>query len=116
MKQTTQKASLIGSILAGFLASICCIGPIVFAILGVSGLSFIQHFEEYRSLFIIVAVVLLGIAFYLTYKKAPAEDCAPGSYCASPKSDRLNKIILWCSTVLIGLSIFFPDIVSKLNI
>lgn len=115
MKETKQKATLIGSVVAGLLASICCIGPVVFAILGMSGVSFIQKFEEYRSLFIVVAVSLLGLAFYFTYKKKPADDCALGSFCANPKSDRINKIILWGATILIGFFIFFPDIISKLN-
>lgn len=116
MKATKQKATLIGSVVAGFLASICCIGPVVFAILGLSGISFIQKFEEYRSLFIIVAVSLLGLAFYFTYKKKPAKDCVPDSYCANPKSDRVNKIVLWGVTILIGFFILFPNIISKLNI
>lgn len=109
-----QKASLAGSLVSAFLASICCIGPVVFAILGVSGATFVQKFESYRSLFIVVTVLLLGTAFYFTYKKKPAEECVPGSYCANPKSDRVNKIVLWIATVLVAFFIFFPDLISKI--
>lgn len=63
------KTTLIGSILTAILASICCIGPIVFAVLGISGAGFILKFEVYRPLFIILAVGLLGTAFYFTYEK-----------------------------------------------
>jgi mercuric ion transport protein len=115
MKDGTQKASLVGGLVAGFLASICCIGPVVFAIIGVSGISFIQKFEEYRSVFIGLAALLLGVAFYFTYRKKPAEECEPESFCANPKSDRINKIVLWVATVLIALFIFFPNIVEKLT-
>lgn len=107
------KTTLIGSILTAILASICCIGPIVFAVLGISGAGFVLKFEAYRPLFIILAVGLLGTAFYFTYKKKPAEECADGTYCANPKSDRINKIILWIATVLIFAAIFFPTIISK---
>jgi len=110
-----QKASLTGSLVSAFLASICCIGPVVFAILGVSGAAFIQKFEGYRIHFIAATVALLGTSFYLTYRKPPPEQCLPGSYCANPKSDRLNKIILWISTVFVLAFIFFPQLISLLQ-
>jgi mercuric ion transport protein len=108
-----QKTTLIGSILTAILASICCIGPLVFAILGISGAGFILKFEAYRPLFIVLATALLGTAFYFTYKKKPAADCADGTYCANPKSDRINKMVLWIATVLVVIAIFFPTIISK---
>lgn len=115
MKEKTQKVTLVGSVVAGFLASICCIGPVVFAILGLSGMTFILKFEEYRNVFIGVAVLLLGVAFYFTYRKKPPEECDPESFCANPKSDLINKIVLWGATVLIAFFIFFPNIVEKLT-
>lgn len=115
MKDKTQKATLAGSLVAGFLASICCIGPVVFAILGFSGITFIQKFEQYRNVFIAAAALLLAVGFYFTYRKKPPEECDPGSFCANPKSDRINKIVLWFATVLIAFFIFFPNIVEKLT-
>ncbi|MBI3535698.1 MAG: mercury transporter [Deltaproteobacteria bacterium] len=112
MSLNTQKTTLISSIISAVLASICCIGPIVFAVLGVSGAGFILKFEQYRPLFIVVATVLLGVGFYFTYKKKPAEHCEPGTYCANPKSDRLNKIILWIAAILVAFFVFFPRIIS----
>lgn len=109
------KASLVGSLVTAFLASICCIGPVVFAILGISGAAFVQRFEEYRPLFIIFAVGFLGTSFYFTYRKKPAEQCETGSYCANPRSDRINKIVLWIATVLVAIFIFFPSIISKIT-
>ncbi|MGE4233108.1 MAG: mercuric transporter MerT family protein [Bacteriovoracia bacterium] len=111
-KNHAQKASLAGSLLTAFLASVCCIGPVVFAIMGISGAAFIQKFEAYRPLFIVVASVFLGTAFYFTYRKKPAQECAEGTFCANPKSDRINKIVLWVATVLVALFIFFPSIIS----
>lgn len=113
MSTKMQKVSLVGSILSGILASVCCVGPIVFAVLGLSGVGFILKFEKYRPLFIVVAVVFLGTAFYLTYKKKEAAHCEPGTLCANPKSDKLNKVVLWIATVLVGFFIFFPGIISR---
>lgn len=115
MKAKIQKATLVGSLFAGFLASICCIGPVVFAILGLSGITFIQRFEEYRAVFIGVAALLLGLAFYFTYRKNPPEECDSERFCGNPKAARINKIILWVATVLIALLIFFPNIVERLT-
>lgn len=109
------KASLVGSLVTAFLASICCIGPVVFAILGISGAAFVQKFEDYRPLFIVAAVGFLGTSFYFTYRKMPAEQCEPGSYCAHPKSDRINKIVLWIATFFVALFLFFPSIISRLT-
>lgn len=111
MSSKVQKTTLIGSIISAILASVCCLGPIVFAVLGISGAGFILKFEQYRPLFIGVAAALLGTGFYLTYKKKPAEQCEPGSHCANPNSGRLNKIILWVATVLVALFVFFPQII-----
>lgn len=107
-----KRASIAGSLLTAFMASICCIGPVVFAILGISGAAFVQKFEDYRPLFIVVAIALLGMAFYFTYRKKPADQCVPGTYCANPRSDKINKVILWVATVLVTLFILFPGIIS----
>jgi len=104
----TERASIVGSLISGFMASICCIGPVAFALLGVSGAGFISAFEKYRPIFTVVTVLFLGTAFYFTYKKKPAEECEEGTYCANPKSDKWNKIILWASTVLVVFFLFFP--------
>ena len=114
MAGKTEKATLLGGLAASFLASICCIGPVVFALLGLSGAGFIAAFEDYRPLFITVAVIFLGVSFYFTYKKKPAEECEDGSYCANPKSDKWNKIILWFSTIIIVIFIFFPTLSTLL--
>lgn len=65
-----QKASLAGSLLTAFMASICCIGPVVFALLGVSGAAFLQKFEACRPIFIGVAILFLGTAFFSRTRKS----------------------------------------------
>lgn len=108
-----QKATLLGSVLTAIMASICCIGPVVFALLGVSGAGFLLRFEKYRPLFIVVAVVFLGTAFFFTYRKKQAAHCEPGTLCANPKSDTINKVVLWIATILVVGFILFPAIISR---
>lgn len=111
--ERVQKVSLWGSVVSAILASVCCLGPIVFAVLGISGAAFILKFEAFRPYFAIAAALLLGTAFYFTYRKKPAEECAPGSYCANPRADKINKVILWVATVLVAFFVFFPEIISR---
>ena len=108
MNGRKQKLSLMGSITASILASSCCIGPMVFALLGVSSAGVISKVEPYRGIILFITIVLLISAFYYTYKKKTFEQCRVGSYCANPKSDSWNKIILWVSTVTIVIFLTFP--------
>jgi len=108
-----QKASLAGSLITALMASICCIGPVVFALLGVSGAGFLLKFEKFRPHFIVIAVILLGAGFFLTYRQKSAAHCEPNTLCANPKSRTINKIVLWISTILIAGFIFFPMIISR---
>ncbi len=108
MENKAQKATLLGSIIASLIASACCIGPIVFAVLGVSSAGLLAKMEPYRPIITIFTLALLGLGFYFTYKKKPASECEDGSYCANPKSDAWNKRILWFSTILIISFLTFP--------
>jgi len=108
MKNKVQKGSLIGGIITSLIASSCCIGPIVFALLGISSAGLLTKLEVYRPLLSVVTFLLLGIAFYFTYRKRPADECVAGSFCARPESDKWNKRILWFSTILIVSFLTFP--------
>lgn len=108
MNPKLQNSSLAGSVLAAFLASACCIGPVVFGLLGLTGVGFIAKFEAYRPYLIIVTVVLLAIGFYFTYRKKA--DCEPDSICANPRADRINKVVLWSVTAIAVALLFAPTI------
>ncbi|MHA1942595.1 MAG: mercuric transporter MerT family protein [Candidatus Hodarchaeales archaeon] len=110
---TNRKALLtsIGSLLAGFLASLCCIGPLIFVILGLSGAAFFAKLEQYRWIFGSMALGFLALGFFFTYRGG--QDCEPGTSCAvNPKRRRFNKIILWTATILVTAFIFSPNIIG----
>jgi len=73
----TRGVTLAGSVIGGILASACCIGPLVLALLGISGAAFARSFEPLRPWFLVATYALLGWAFYSTYGPARAE-CGPG--------------------------------------
>jgi len=112
MKIQTEKASLVGSIVSGVLASICCIGPIVFALLGITGAGFVLKLEAFRPIFIVVALSFLSVSGYLTFRKKPVEQCEPGSLCVRPGASQRNKISFFVSAVIVALAVLFPNILS----
>ncbi len=110
MNPSLHKSSLVGSILAAILASACCIGPIVFALLGLTGVGFIAKFEAYRPYLIALTIVFLGLGFYSTYRKKDA--CEAATVCANPSATRAQKVILWCVTAAAIIFLFAPTILG----
>ena len=82
-----------GSVLSALFASLCCIGPVVFALAGAGSLGFAAAFEPYRSYLLILTFLFLGVAFYFTYRKREVT-CEDGT-CKVESVNNLNKVILW---------------------
>ena len=105
-----QRAGLAATLVSALAASVCCIGPLAAALLGVTGLGALVKYEKYRPYFTGLTLVFLAGAFYLTYRKKPAE-CAPGSICATEGPDRVQKIsriVLWLVTAVALIVLTFP--------
>src|SRR5260370_41932696 len=102
-----QGVTFAGSVIGGFLASLCCIGPLVFALLGISGAAFAQRFEPLRPYLLVATYGLLAGAFYSTYRPAKAE-CVPGEACEMPRANRAGKVMLWIAVAVVLLSTAFP--------
>ena len=102
-ESTTTTVTTTGGLLVAFLASLCCLGPLVLAALGVgvgatgflaSTAGALKALLPYRPYFIGLTAVFFGVAFYFSYRR-PTAACAPGSSCASSTGTRLNRTILW---------------------
>ncbi len=101
------KAFVGASLVAAVAASLCCILPIVFALGGFAIVGASAFFESLRPYFLIATFALLGVGFYLAYRK-PKHACEPGSACARPQVNRLGRIGLWIATVLVIAFAAFP--------
>ena len=101
--------SSVGGILGAVAAWSCCIVPLILFSVGVGGvwIGNLTALAPYQPIFIGIAVVSLGTGFYLVYRKPKAADCAPETFCANPRSDRLTKSALWFSSVLVALAVAF---------
>ncbi len=95
----------IGALFSAVLASMCCIGPLILAGFGLGGVGMWKRFEEYRPVFMAVTILLIGTAFYFTYRK-PKVVCEDP--CCTPKSNRFNKVMLWVVTIFAAGFMAFP--------
>lgn len=100
------KLTTVGSVVAAIVASLCCIGPVAVAFIGVGSLGAFAVFETYRPYLIGVTVILLGLAFYLTYRKREVL-CEDGT-CKIEGASKWNKIAVWLVTVFAAGAIVFP--------
>ncbi|GAC23131.1 mercuric ion transport protein [Paraglaciecola mesophila KMM 241] len=89
---------MVGGIIAAIGAGVCCVGPLVLLLLGISGswISNLSAFEPYRPVFILVVVLLLGYAGWKIYR--PIEECEPDSACAIPVTRHRRKVTFWLTT------------------
>jgi mercuric ion transport protein len=103
-----REMTLIASIVAAITASLCCLGPIVAAVVGLGSFGAAAVFEAWRPYLLGVTFGLLALGFYLTYRKREVR-CADGSVCATrPSVGRWNKILLWLATGLVIAFAAFP--------
>jgi mercuric ion transport protein len=106
----------ISSILSAFIASACCVGPLVFTLLGIGGAGLLVKFEPYRPYFTVLTLGLLGLGFYFAYRPSRVQTAAngPACDCPHPKSNRFGRISLWIATVLVVGFLSFPYIAARL--
>lgn len=94
------------SVIGAFLASACCVVPLLLVTLGISGawIGNLTALEPYKPYIAGATLVPLGLGFWQVYFR-PKFVCAPGSYCAHPRSAIITKIALWIATICIVLAI-----------
>jgi mercuric ion transport protein len=98
-----------GGILAALGVAACCVVPFALFMLGVSGawIGNLTSLRPYQPIFIALGASSIGYGFYLVYRK-PKVVCEDGSYCASPRSDRVAKIGLWLASAFVIAALGFP--------
>ena len=92
----------VGGLIGGILASACCVLPLLFVSLGISGawIGQLTALSPYQPYFLGAALALLGTGFWHAYRRKP-EVCLPGSLCAKPQSGPVTKSILWIGVVFV---------------
>lgn len=92
----------VGGLIGALLASSCCIAPLLFVSLGISGawIGSLTALAPYQWVFVVVALAFLTAGFWAVYIK-PRRTCAEESYCARPSSGRVVKTVLWLGTAVV---------------
>lgn len=98
----------VGGIVAAIGATSCCVLPLAFFFLGVSGawIGNLTALSPYQPYFVAVAVACLTFGFLRVYRSPVA--CAAHETCARPAPRRAVKLSLWVATILVGVAIIFP--------
>lgn len=107
---------MIGGLVASVFASICCIGPVVFAALGVGvgatgflagTAGTLKALLPYRPWFIGLTLLLLGMSFYYAYRN-PSAACATEVGSAARSASGPNRTWLWLIAALALLLVLAP--------
>lgn len=108
-----EKSLAIGSAIAAFVASLCCLGPLF---LGVGlGAALVAFFAPLRPYFLALSAVLLAAGFYFVYRRPKAAQACEREVCApESRTCRMAKPLLWLAAVGVVALAFFPSYGAKL--
>ena len=105
-----------GAVGAAFLASLCCVGPLLFVAFGV-GAGLASTFEPLRPIFTVLTVALMAAGFYIVHGRrsaAPAMTegdgpvCDVGDRCTVSRHRTRDQVLLWGATALALVFLTFP--------
>ncbi|HZP82033.1 MAG TPA: mercuric transporter MerT family protein [Chthonomonadaceae bacterium] len=103
---------LLGVVVAAIAASSCCILPLLLGAASVGTVGLSAALTPYRPYFIALTVLLLGVAFYFTYRpqKAGCEtDCCDVK---SVRTQRISRALLWVVTLFTVGALAYPNIAA----
>jgi mercuric ion transport protein len=95
-----------GGVVASIGSALCCGGPLVAVMLGLSGAG-LAALEPLRPYFVAGAALALGSGF-VVLRREEQRACVRGSTCASPRALRRMKWAMWLITTIAALIIAFP--------
>jgi copper chaperone CopZ len=113
MNRENQKWLGVAALVSAGAASLCCIGPAVFLALGLGGLGAFAVFEQYRPLLTGATALILGVAFYFTYRRREVA-CEDGT-CEMAGGSPKAKAALWSITALAAAFMTAPYWLAALN-
>lgn len=95
-----------GSIFTALAAGVCCIGPLLFSVLGLStfvSLWLLRYLVPYRNLFFAVTFLFLGVGFYTVYWRGG-------------QARALDKVMLLASTLMVLAVVSYSLYVEGLGV
>lgn len=102
------RLAVTGGLVGALAASSCCILPLVLFSLGIGGawIGRLTALAPFQPIFVAVTLACLGYGFWLVYRKrAP---CTRSDACARPLPNRIVKLGLWITSVIVAAALAFP--------
>lgn len=96
-----ERLTMGGAMITAAAASLCCIGPLLFVVLGMGAFGAPAFFETLRPYLLGVAALLLAFGFYRAYFRRWDSTCATGEACAAGPASRATRVSLWVSAVAV---------------
>lgn len=90
-----------GAVIAAIAASLCCVGPALFAALGFGAFGAAAVFESLRPFLLAGAVLLLAFGFYRAYFRRRRAVCASGEACDAKPVIRMGHAGLWITALAV---------------
>jgi len=108
-------ATVSGAIAGGIAASACCVLPLIFIWVGISGawIANLTAMAAYHTWFIAFAFSLLALSYYFIFVK-PKKECKEDQLCSQPLSKKWVKGCFWLAAVMILIATIFPYFVNYL--
>ena len=104
----TDRFLSLGSAVAAFVASLCCLGPLILGGVGL-GAVLMATFAPLRPYFLTLSAMLLALGFYFVYRKPRTAEACEGEVCASDsRARRAAKPLLWLATLAVLALALFP--------
>jgi len=97
-----EKTSIIGAVVAGGLASACCVGPLIVVMLGLGSASLFIKMAPYRPIF---AVITLALLAWAGWKRRQGKKQCLASGCAPKK-----PVMLWMLGVFAVVLLILPEL------
>jgi copper chaperone CopZ len=102
---------LLGVVVAAIAASACCILPLLLGAASVGTMGLGAALTPYRPYFIALTVLLLGSAFYVTYRPRKA-GCETDCDTESVRARRISRALLWVVALFTVGALAYPSIAA----
>ncbi len=103
----SENITSMGTVAASVLASICCVGPLLFLVSGVS-VGFLGNFtflDPFRFYLLAAAFLMLSFSFWKLYVKLARCACD-----ADIRARRISRTVFWTGTVVFVVAASFSKI------
>jgi mercuric ion transport protein len=99
----------VGAALTAALASLCCVGPIVVSVVGVSGAVLAARLGPYRPYLMAASLLLLGASFWPAYA---SPTFSPSGAACPTRSGRATRLVLWIAAAAWIVALLLPSVVG----